>query len=67
MKRLMLATAIALGLVVVVAGLAFANGGPHGGYTPTTDACAGWHPAQASDLTCSYSGQKTYAFRLPVL
>ena len=48
MKRLILVTAIALGLMVIVAGLAFANGGPHGGYTPTTDACAGCHRAHSA-------------------
>ncbi|MCL4534139.1 MAG: hypothetical protein M1370_03140 [Bacteroidetes bacterium] len=38
------AGAMALGF----AGTAFANGGPHGGYTATTDGCAGCHRAHTA-------------------
>lgn len=42
--------AIALALVLVVFGVsgAFADNGPHGGYTATTDACAGCHRAHTA-------------------
>ncbi|RME44008.1 MAG: hypothetical protein D6796_12330 [Caldilineae bacterium] len=48
MKRLLLVTVVALVIVLAVAGMASANGGPHGGYTPTTDACAGCHRAHTA-------------------
>lgn len=35
-------------LLSTYAGIAFADGGPHGGYTPTTDACAGCHRAHTA-------------------
>ncbi len=42
---------VLLGLLVLLslpAGLAVADNGPHGGYTPTTDACAGCHRAHTA-------------------
>lgn len=42
-NKLFFAVLIALLMVVGMSTLASANGGPHGGYTPTTDACAGCH------------------------
>ncbi len=48
MKKLLLAATIVLALALATAGVAFADGGPHGGYTPTTDACAGCHRAHTA-------------------
>ncbi|MFQ5575740.1 MAG: cytochrome c3 family protein [Anaerolineae bacterium] len=48
MKKLLLITTLALVLVLAVVGMASANGGPHGGYTATTDACAGCHRAHTA-------------------
>ncbi|MFN2183801.1 MAG: cytochrome c3 family protein [Anaerolineae bacterium] len=49
MKRVLIVTAIALILAFATTGLALANGGPHGGgYTATTDACAGCHRAHTA-------------------
>jgi predicted CXXCH cytochrome family protein len=35
-------------LTLIAAGTALADNGPHGGYTPTTDACAGCHRAHTA-------------------
>lgn len=43
MKKLMFALTLATILLVATASLALANGGPHGGFTATTDACASCH------------------------
>jgi predicted CXXCH cytochrome family protein len=43
MKRILWALIGVLALSLVTTPLAFANGGPHGGYTATTDGCAGCH------------------------
>lgn len=43
--RWLVIIAFALALTVLSMGSAFADNGPHGGYTPTTDACAGCHRA----------------------
>ena len=48
MKRLVVAAVVAVALVLLVSGLAFADGGPHGGYTATEDACAGCHRAHTA-------------------
>ncbi len=48
MKKIVLISVFALVLVMATAGLALADGGPHGGYTPTTDACAGCHRAHSA-------------------
>lgn len=47
-KKVLLATVAGLMLVFATAGLASANGGPHGGYTATTDGCAGCHRAHTA-------------------
>lgn len=49
-KRLLfvILAACAIGLLAMV-GVAGADGGPHGGYTPTTDGCAGCHRAHTAD------------------
>jgi len=39
---------LAFCLLAIFAGSAHANGGPHGGYTATTDACAGCHRTHTS-------------------
>jgi len=43
MKKILLVTVLVLVVVMGMASVASANGGPHGGYTATTDACAGCH------------------------
>lgn len=47
-KRIILVMAVALLLAFVGVDVASANGGPHGGYTATTDACAGCHRAHTA-------------------
>jgi predicted CXXCH cytochrome family protein len=48
MKKLLFMAVVALALVLTMAVVASANGGPHGGYTATTDACAGCHRAHTA-------------------
>ncbi len=48
MKKPLFMVAIILGLMVAMTGVVFADGGPHGGYTATTDACAGCHRAHTA-------------------
>jgi predicted CXXCH cytochrome family protein len=47
-KRVFLITAVGLALAMATAGVALANGGPHGGYSATTDGCAGCHRAHTA-------------------
>lgn len=48
MKKLLLVTVLAMVLAFALVSAASANGGPHGGYTATTDACAGCHRAHTA-------------------
>jgi len=48
MKKSILVTIVVLTLSLVMARVALADGGPHGGYTSTTDACAGCHRAHTA-------------------
>ena len=48
MNKNLLALVFAAALVLAFAGSVSANGGPHGGYTATTDACAGCHRAHTA-------------------
>ena len=48
MKRTIIVLLVVLAAMLIIAGLAYADGGPHGGYTPTTDACAGCHRAHTA-------------------
>jgi len=48
MKKYIFVLLLVLALSAVSVGLASANNGPHGGYTPTTDACAGCHRAHTA-------------------
>ena len=48
MRRVFSVAAVVCVLACVTAGMAFADNGPHGGYTPTTDACAGCHRAHTA-------------------
>jgi len=43
MRKWFLVLVLVSSLAVATAGVALANGGPHGGYTATTDGCAGCH------------------------
>ena len=51
---------LVVGLLVSLAGMAYANGGPHGGYTPTTDACAGCHRAHTAQGPNLLTAASTY-------
>jgi len=46
--RLFFAAGLLLLLLCLSTGAAMADNGPHGGYTPTTDACAGCHRAHTA-------------------
>lgn len=48
LKRVSLVLVLALALTFAFSGVAYANFGPHGGYTDDTDACAGCHRAHTS-------------------
>lgn len=48
MKRLSIIVLLAFALVLLYGGVAYANFGPHGGYSQDTDACAGCHRAHTS-------------------
>lgn len=48
MKKFIFALALTVALLLAFAGAVTANGGPHGGYTATTDACAGCHRAHTA-------------------
>ncbi len=48
MKKLLFVLGTVLILTFAIVGLASANGGPHGGYTATTDACASCHRAHTA-------------------
>ncbi len=49
MKRLLFVVLAACTLALLaMVGVAVADGGPHGGYTPTTDGCAGCHRAHTA-------------------
>jgi len=53
-KRVSVVLALAALVVLVTAGTAFANFGPHGGYSQDTDACAGCHRAHTSFSTLTW-------------
>ena len=58
MKKYLFVLLLVVGLAIVTYGLALADNGPHGGYGPATDACAGCHrahTAQASKLLVTSS------------
>ncbi len=48
MRKYLFVLVLAVALVLAFAGSVSANGGPHGGYTATTDACAGCHRAHTA-------------------
>lgn len=54
MNKTILVLAIALLIALATAGTAFANFGPHGGYSLDTDACAGCHRAHTSFSTVTW-------------
>jgi predicted CXXCH cytochrome family protein len=47
-KRVLIVMVVGLVLAFATAGMALASGGPHGGFTATTDACAGCHRAHTA-------------------
>jgi len=48
MRKILFTLAFAIILALALTSTASANGGPHGGYTATTDACAGCHRAHTA-------------------
>jgi predicted CXXCH cytochrome family protein len=50
MKKLAFALTLSLLLVFAIATVAMADNGPHGGFTSTTDACAGCHRAHSAKV-----------------
>jgi len=48
MKKFLFVFALAVILTLALVGTASANGGPHGGYTATSDSCAGCHRAHTA-------------------
>ena len=60
MKRLLLATVIVLALTFTTAGVVSADGGPHGSYTTTTDACAWCHRANTGSEAELFVASDTY-------
>ena len=48
MKKLLFALVLGIALVLALATVASADNGPHGGFTATTDACAGCHRAHSA-------------------
>jgi predicted CXXCH cytochrome family protein len=54
-KRLSFVLLAAFVLVIAVSGTAYANFGPHGGYTGDTDGCAGCHRAHTSFSTLGWT------------
>ena len=61
MKKLLLVTGLVLIMILSVAGLTLADGGPHGGYTATTDGCAGCHRAHTASGPRLLVDSGTYA------
>lgn len=55
MKKASIILALAVLMVALTAGTAFANFGPHGGYALDTDACAGCHRAHTSFSTVTWA------------
>jgi hypothetical protein len=54
LKRFSIVLVLVAALSLVFVGSAFANFGPHGGYTNDTDACAGCHRAHSSFSTVGW-------------
>jgi predicted CXXCH cytochrome family protein len=65
MKKIMIAVVIGLLLVAALATTALADNGPHGGFTSSTDACAGCHrahTAQGVDSLLKAADEETLCF-----
>ena len=61
MKKFLLLLVLGLVLVLGTASMVSANAGPHGGYTATTDACAGCHRAHTATGPQLLVESSTYA------
>ena len=48
LQKFLIVCAAAFFLTIAITSIAKANGGPHGDYTTTTDACAGCHRAHTA-------------------
>ncbi len=60
MRRLLFILMAVLVLVLAMTGVANANGGPHGGYTAITDACAGCHRTHTATGPALLVADSTY-------
>ncbi len=60
MKKLLLVSLLVLAMMLFISGVASANGGPHGDYTATTDACAGCHRAHTASSDNLLMADSTY-------
>ena len=60
MKKTLLIALLVLAMMLFVGGVASANGGPHGDYTATTDACAGCHRAHTASSDNLLMADSTY-------
>jgi len=60
MKKLFLVSLLVVVLMLLVVSAASANGGPHGDYTATTDACAGCHRAHTASAAKLLMATSTY-------
>jgi predicted CXXCH cytochrome family protein len=61
MKKYLVVLLLTVVLLIATVSLASANGGPHGGYTATTDACAGCHRAHTATGPHLVMAASTYA------
>ncbi len=61
MKKVLYIAILAAALVLAFASVASADGGPHGGYTATTDACAGCHRTHTASGANLLVANSTYA------
>lgn len=60
MRRVFLIGLLLVGALLAAGSLASANGGPHGGYTASTDACAGCHRAHTANGPKLLTDSSTY-------
>ena len=59
MRRFVIAIALVIMLLLVAGSVALADGGPHGGFAPATDACAGCHRAHTGQASMLLKASST--------
>jgi len=60
MKKLLFVSLLVVAMMLIIGSVASANGGPHGNYTATTDACAGCHRAHTATSDNLLMADSTY-------